>query len=196
MSMANNMKHSLHHFSVETDKSWAHQYIHVYESLFEPIREDVRNVLEIGVQNGGSLRMWRDYFTEAQVYGIDIDEIVNEIQNQERINVICSDAYTREAVSSFQLLFDVIVDDGPHTLETQMFCAEHYSGLLSPNGILIIEDIPSPEWIPQIASVVPERLQPYMYAIDRRIAPYRNSIDDELMFIIDLRFTNAGVSND
>lgn len=194
--MVTDMEKSLHAFSAGTDKSWAHQYIHVYESLFEPIRSNVRNVLEIGVLDGGSLRMWRDYFSKAHVFGIDIDDNIDGMQGEERITVIFGDAYTSEALSGFDLKFDVIVDDGPHTLETQMFCAEHYSDLLTDNGILVIEDVPSPDCIPEIASVVPEHLRPYMYAIDRRIAPNRNSIDDELMFVIDLRFNKFGASND
>lgn len=182
------MKQSLHYFSIETDKSWAHQYIHVYEALFEPIRANVQNVLEIGVMDGDSLRMWRDYFDQAQICGIDIDDRTNRMVEEERINVIIADAYTPEAMSIFDTKFDVIVDDGPHSLVTQMFCAQHYSNLLSSNGVLVIEDIPSAEWIPHIASVVPEHLKPYMYGIDRRIAPNRMSLNDELMFVIDLRF--------
>lgn len=184
------MKKTLHDYSSGTDKSWAHQYIHVYEALFEPVRTKTKNVLELGIWDGGSLRMWRDYFDKAQVYGVDITDRVNGMAGEERITAIFTDAYTTEAVASFSgKSFDVIVDDGPHTLQSQMYCAQHYSGLLSPKGILVIEDIPEPSWIPQIASVVPEHLRPYMYAIDRRIAPNRQSVNDELMFVIDLRFT-------
>lgn len=182
------MKSNLHDLSSGTDKSWAHQYIHVYQSLFEPIRSKAKNVLEIGIWDGGSLRMWRDYFDKAQIYGIDISDRVNGMVGESRIVTSFTDAYTEEAVNNFTTKFDVIVDDGPHTLDSQKFCAQHYSSLLTANGILVIEDIPSPDWIPQIAAVVPEPLKPYMYAIDRRIAPNRQSINDELMFVIDKRF--------
>lgn len=183
------MKVNLHDLSSGTDKSWAHQYIHVYQALFEPIRSKAKNVLEIGIWDGGSLRMWRDYFDKAQVHGIDISDRVNGMADEPRITASFFDAYTEEAVASINTKFDVIVDDGPHTLASQMFCAQHYSSLLTRTGILVIEDIPSPEWIPQIASAVPDHLKPFMYAIDRRIAPNRNSINDELMFVIDLRYT-------
>lgn len=186
--MESKMKKSLHEFSAGTDKSWAHQYIHVYEALFEPIRPNVKNVLEIGIWDGGSLRMWRDYFDKAKIYGLDIADRVDGMKGEERISVNFTDAYTEEVVSGFNTKFDIIVDDGPHTLPTQIFCAKNYPNLLTDNGILVIEDIPSPDWIPQIADAVPEHLKPYMYAIDRRIAPNRNSVNDELMFVIDLRF--------
>lgn len=183
------MKKTLHDYAAGTDKSWAHQYIHVYQALFEPIRTKVKTVLELGIWDGGSLRMWRDYFDKAQITGIDITDRVNGMTGEERISTIFTDAYTHEAIAAFGTKFDVIVDDGPHTLASQQFCAAHYSALLSPKGILVIEDIPDPSWIPQIAAVVPVELQPYMYAIDRRIAPNRQSVNDELMFVIDLRYT-------
>lgn len=182
------MKKSLHDVSTGTDKSWAHQYIHVYQALFEPIRTKVKSVLEIGIWDGGSLRMWRDYFDKAQITGIDITDRVNGMAGEERIRAIFDNAYTGGVVEQLDT-FDVIVDDGPHTLESQQFCAAHYSRLLTPKGILVIEDIPDPAWIPAIAAVVPEEYRPFMYGIDRRIAPNRQSVNDELMFVIDLRFT-------
>lgn len=183
------MAKSLHDFSANTDKSWSHQYIHVYEALLEPIRSRVRNVLEIGVWDGDSLKMWRDYFDKAQIYGVDITDKSDKLANESRINFIHRDAYSDEAVNAYKTKFDVIVDDGPHTLQSQIYCANKYSELLNENGILIIEDIPYPSWIPQIAEAVPDQFKPFMYGIDRRIAPNRQSADDELLFVIDLRFT-------
>lgn len=183
-------KRSLHDFSGKTDKSYAHQYIHVYEALFEPIRETTKLVLELGIFDGGSLLMWRDYFHNAQIFGMDINDHCPEVHNTERITPIFTDAYHSsgvDAISSYGK-FDVIVDDGPHSLESQCFAVANYSHILSPNGILVVEDIPRPEWIPVIAQHVPEELLQYSYAVDRRIAPNRHSINDELMFIIDKRF--------
>lgn len=182
------MHTSLHDFSSGTDKSWSHQYIHVYQALFEPIRLSVCNVLEIGVWDGDSLKMWRDYFAGAHVYGVDVEDKSEKLAGEERITFVHSDAYTEETVNTYKMKFDVIVDDGPHTLQSQIYCARHYSSLLNDNGIMVIEDIPSPEWIPQIADAVPDQFKPFMYGIDRRIAPNRNSSNDELMFVIDLRF--------
>ena len=133
--------------------------------------------------------MWRDYFDDAHVYGIDIRNKPEKLINEPRITFIQRDAYTDEAINEYQTKFDVIVDDGPHTLHSQIYCANKYPELLNDNGILIIEDIPDPSWISQIANAVPVRFKPFMYGIDRRIAPNRNSANDELMFVIDLRFS-------
>lgn len=183
------MKSSLHSLSTKTDKSWAHQYIHIYQSLFEPIRNNVKRVLEIGIWDGESLRMWRDYFDKAHITGIDISNRVDGMKDEERIEAIFTNAYSSNAVNLFDTKFDIIIDDGPHSLETQLFCVANYSSLLSSKGILVVEDIPDPSWIPVLAEAVPTNLKSYMYAIDRRIAPNRQSINDELMFVIDLRYT-------
>lgn len=184
------MKKSLHDFSAGTDKSWAHQYIHVYQALFEPIRSKVTSMLEIGVWDGGSLRMWRDYFEKAQIHGIDIEDRVQGMAGEPRITMKLIDGYTTDTIEEFDTTFDVIIDDGPHTLASQLFCVRNYPALLNKNGILVVEDIPDPDWIPQLAEATPDHLKPFMYAIDRRIAPDRHSIDDELMFVIDLRFVS------
>lgn len=179
---------TLHDYSTKTDKSFAHQYIHVYEALFEPIRKKVKNVLELGIWGGESLRMWRDYFPNAVVHGLDIEDRCNAMEGEDRIKAIFTNAYCAETLSSFDIKFDVIVDDGPHTLESQCFAVANYSNLLSKNGILVVEDIPNPDWIPALALSVPDDLKMYSYAIDRRWVPNRNSINDELMFVIDKRF--------
>lgn len=176
-------------YARETDKFFAHQYIEVYESFFEPIRNHVKNVLEIGINTGNSHKMWRDYFVSATIYGIDIEDFCHGMSGEERIHAIFTDAYTQEVVDSFgDLKFDVMIDDGPHTLESQKFFLSNYSQLLSVNGIMVIEDIPYPDWIPFLSDAVPDHLKMNSFAIDRRWVPGQNSIDDEIMFVIDKRF--------
>lgn len=178
-------------YATETDKFFAHQYIEVYEGLFEPIRHNVFNVLEIGINTGNSHRMWRDYFGFATIYGIDIYNFCNGMQDEDRIEAFFGDAYTFDCVESFRhIKFDVIIDDGPHTLESFKFLVQHYSFLLNTNGILVIEDIPFAEWIPEITESVPDCFKMNSFGIDRRWVPGRNSINDEVMFVIDRRFVS------
>ena len=73
-----------------TDKGTAHSYLPLYETLLKPIKDTAKNVLEVGIgdfgpKNGGSLLLWKTYFTEATIYGIDIlplnrvlDELINK----------------------------------------------------------------------------------------------------------------------
>lgn len=180
---------TLHELSLHADKNFAHQYIHVYEGLLEPIRFTVQNVLEIGINTGNSHRMWRDYFPDATVYGVDLFNFCNGMADEERIYAYFCNAYSETCLNLFKdIKFDLIVDDGPHSLESQVYCVENYSKLLTDDGILIIEDIPYPEWIKILTQATPYELQKYSYGIDRRWVPEKNTINDELIFVIDKRY--------
>ena len=58
--------------NTRTDKNTTHSYLPLDESLFKNKRETAQNILEIGIQNGGSIKLWRDYFINATIYGLDI----------------------------------------------------------------------------------------------------------------------------
>ena len=120
-----------------------HNYTEFYGDLLRYYRDRKVNVLEIGVRQGGSLLMWRDYFEAGSIYGIDLHLDAVEVEFDDRIQVFAGDAYDPEVVDTvFQdLLFDVIVDDGSHRLEDQIECLNIYAARLRPGGILIIEDI-------------------------------------------------------
>ena len=183
------MKPRLIEYAKETDKYFSHQYIEVYEGLFEPIRDSVTNFLEIGINHGNSHRMWRNYFNNATIYGLDIVDKCNGLLGEDRIKAFFANAYSLDTVQMLSnTKFDVILDDGPHTLESFKFLVQYYPSLLNRNGLLVIEDIPDPEWIPEITESVPEHLKLHSFAIDRRWVPGRNSINDEILFVIDKRF--------
>ena len=59
------------------DKGTLHKYIENYDSIFRDFRYKIISVMEIGVQEGYSLRMWRDYFARARIIGIDIKDCPN-----------------------------------------------------------------------------------------------------------------------
>lgn len=185
-----NTSKTLHELGTTTDKSWPHGYLHLYQALFEPIRRTAQTVLEIGIHTGDSIRMWRDYFINAHVYGIDVVDNCGGLVGEDRITAMFRDAYTKETVDSFgETRFDVIVEDGAHTLESMRFAVREYSKLLTTTGILVIEDIPDPTWIQTLAADTPSELRPYIYGVDRRIALSTPSyFNDESMFVIDKRF--------
>ena len=140
-----------------TDKNTVHSYIDVYQTVLEPISVSATRVLEVGIQQGGSIKLWHDFFQNAHVYGIDISLEKVEIDlSSPRITCLTADAYDTEFVKSLGYgTFDFVIDDGPHTKESMMFFAREYIKLLKPGGVLIIEDIQSPEWIPDILLSLP-----------------------------------------
>src|SRR6185503_1124341 len=54
------------------DKGTVHSYIDIYERLLKPYREMAKNILEIGLMSGESLKMWSEYF-KGEVHGMDCD---------------------------------------------------------------------------------------------------------------------------
>lgn len=163
-----------------TDKNTTHSYLPVYQELFEEKQLSATNVLEIGLGHGGSIKLWNDYFPNADIYCLDINTSwgVRCNLNSPRIHLQLRDAYTEECVSSFQAgSFDIIVDDGPHTLESMVFTVEKYSSLLKPDGILVVEDIPKLEWAETLKKLAPNTMMCEIH--DRR--SLKGRFDDILL---------------
>jgi predicted O-methyltransferase YrrM len=133
------------------DKGTCHNYIRsYYDGEFTPRRDEKLNILEIGVQYGGSTYLWSNYFSNAMVYGIDIEPQLlpqyASIQEHERVKLIWGDAYEDSIVSGFpNQYFDYIIDDGPHTVSTQLNAIDKWLVKIKSGGKLIIEDIQSEE---------------------------------------------------
>jgi len=179
-----------------TDKNTIHSYLELYENLLVGKKDTALNVLEIGIgdggqgiTNGGSIKLWYDYFRNANVYALDIqhiDAVWGEIRNNDRIILHTSvDAYTEEFVKTEfvekNIKFDMMLDDGPHTLESMKQFIKLYAPLLADNGILIIEDIQDPKWINELYAVVPSNLKSFVSAYDLR--KNKNRYDDIVLTI-------------
>lgn len=97
-----------------------HSYIPFYGELFASHRS-VTSVLEIGVNRGGSLRLWRDYFCEAKIYGIDIEPKFM-IHGEDRIYTFIANHDSPAEILDFAKKygpFDIIIEDGSHRMESQ-----------------------------------------------------------------------------
>ena len=124
------------------DDTARHNYTTYYHELFAPIRESTRAVFELGIFMGNSLRMWRDYFPNATIYGADVDPAT--CFTEERIITKCFDE--REVVPGSPLmaewpLFDIMIDDALHTHADNVkffYSARHK---LRSGGIYVIEDL-------------------------------------------------------
>ena len=120
-------------------------YLDIYERHFDSIREDVGNVLEIGVQGGGSVRMWADYFPNAVIDGVDISPKCLSVST-DRINIHIGDQSDRGFLSGLGS-YDIIIDDGGHTMgQQQASLSELWDGHLSDGGIYVIEDLTTSYW--------------------------------------------------
>jgi cephalosporin hydroxylase len=150
----------------------------VYEELFANIRHSTRRVLEIGVEGGGSLMMWKEYFPNATVWGVDT-KTCPQIEGKERLEFVHGDAYSPEVASSLPSGFDVIIEDGPHTLESITFVVEEYSGKLNSGGIMVLEDFQDSNWTNIIRRSVPDGFKAEVMDLRRVKGRY----DDIVMII-------------
>ena len=173
-----------------TDKNTTHSYLNLYEKLLSKRRENAKNLLEVGIWMGGSTKLWRDYFTRAEIHVLDIDpieKIWDGIKNDKRIIIHAStDAYNENVfIKKFGDkfgTFDIVIDDGPHTLDSMIKFLQLYPKLLNDKGILIIEDIQYIDWIEQLKNHVPEELKPYIRVYDLRNNKGRY---DDIVLVID-----------
>lgn len=170
-----------------TDKNTTHSYLPLYQTLLESKKESAKNVLEVGVQRGGSIKLWSQFFPNATVYGLDImpeSEVWEGLRNDDRIVVLAeTDAYADEVVAKFaNIKFDFVLDDGPHTLKSMQRFINLYAPLLADDGILIIEDVEAWDWIDILKKEVPEHLMPFVSIYDLRLN--KNRFDD-IVFTID-----------
>ena len=152
-----------------TDKNTVHSYLPVYEILFKDRKDTAENILEIGVFSGGSIDLWYKYFTKAKIYGYDIYLERNMVKENERIKFYQCDAYDTYFAKNHTEKFDIIIDDGPHTLLSMIRFLLYYIPLLTEKGIAIIEDVQSLEWVLIFNTIIeeqyPELKNVYWYVI-------------------------------
>lgn len=162
-----------------TDKNCVHSYVdNVYEELFRDVRHSTKKLLEIGVEGGGSLLMWREYFPNAEIFGID-EKPCGQLGGRERIRTFEGDAYEKSMVDLVGEDFDIIIEDGPHTLKSILFVVEEYINKLAPGGILVVEDFQDFDW----TNVVRRKLKGGLEAEVRDLRKIKGRYDDILMVI-------------
>lgn len=174
----------------KTDKYTIHSYLPLYQTLLISKKETAKNVLEVGIYHGGSIKLWSDYFKNATVYGLDImsiDNVWEGIKNKENIILHTStDAYNKDFFTANflnkNIKFDFMLDDGPHSLQSMKQFIQLYSQLMTDDGILIIEDVQSWDWIDLLKNEVPEHLKQFIKVYDLR--KNKNRYDD-IVFTID-----------
>ncbi len=139
--------------------SWfPHNYTDIYDSIFYDKRNDVKKVFELGIGTnkvfnekfkrvsipGASLRIWRDYFKYADIYGGDIDS--KTLFQEKRIKTFLVDQTNQKSIQKMwkqikNKNFDIIIDDGLHNFNAATTFFENSINKLSKYGFYFIEDI-------------------------------------------------------
>ncbi len=131
-----------------------HDYTPYYHEIFQAMK--VRKLFEIGLglQRRGiapdglcaSLFMWQEYFPEADIYGVDIEDIfVNEGRIKSFYCDQSDEASLLNAMAKTGGNFDVMIDDGSHVPAHQILSAKVLFPFLAPNGVYVIEDVAKPD---------------------------------------------------
>ena len=173
-----------------TDKNTLHSYVDVYEDMFDSLRYTAKNILEIGIAPGGSIIMWRDYFINAHIYGIDTCNLADiqrqDIKNDYHTTLFpntngYNDQFIRDNFTNKNIKFDMVMDDASHTLEDIIYFIIKYLPLLSDNGIMVIENIQKMEWVEILKLIVPDEFKKNIQIYDLR--HIKNRYDD-ILFVI------------
>jgi hypothetical protein len=147
----------------KTNKITHHGYERFYDHFLIPLKYKNINVLEIGVDDLRSLKMWLDFFPNASIYGLDINE---KEFNYERGTIFKGDQSKKTDLKKVvkkigKCMF--IIDDGSHVPEHQLKTFNYlFNECLDYGGVYIIEDIETSYW---------KKSELYGYPID---AGYKN----------------------
>ncbi|SSC24651.1 S-adenosyl-L-methionine-dependent methyltransferase, partial [Klenkia terrae] len=127
---------------------WVH-YFPIYTEHFSRFRGRPVRILEIGVYRGGSLDMWRWFFgPDAILVGADIDERAREVSAPDHLVEIGdqTDPEFLRSLAERHGPFDIVIDDGGHTMEQQIVTAETLFPLIADGGVLLTEDCHTSYW--------------------------------------------------
>jgi hypothetical protein len=113
-------------------------YLSFYDAIFSHLKNKPVSLLEIGVQNGGSLETWAQYFTKAKsIVGIDINPKCQNLRFKDpRIKVVIGDATTIKLTGKY----DIIIDDGSHKSTDMIEQFKRLFPRLKTGGMYVVED--------------------------------------------------------
>jgi predicted O-methyltransferase YrrM len=132
-----------------SDYRHCHPYTLFYDGLFKNKKNEHLKIAELGILDGASLLMWKEYFPNSEIYGFEYEnEYITNFKRKcdnDRITLVNTDVkYKDNIIKVFgetNVLYDIIIDDTTHQFDHQITIIENTYKYLKPGGILIIEDI-------------------------------------------------------
>lgn len=120
-----------------------HNYLNIYEKYFSKYRNTLGNFLEIGLWEGESIKMWREYFTTGNLVGVDILDLSHIVL--ENTTILVGDQSNRTDLENISKVtypeFDIIIDDGGHMMHQMQITLGTMFKYLKPGGVFVIEDL-------------------------------------------------------
>jgi len=120
----------------------------IYNLLFLSLRNKEINFAEIGIEKNASIKMWRDYFSLANIHAFEFNkEKIRKGKNDNLKNTfyhyidVTSESGIYDNFKKANLKFDILIDDSTHWFDNQINIVKNSIPFLNSNGLLIVEDI-------------------------------------------------------
>jgi len=163
-----------------TDKSSDHHnYTEIYARCFANMRERPLKFLEIGIYKGNSVKLWEDYFPNAELHFMDITlELAEYVSTRSHYHVANQESpqELHKFIEETGGDFDIIIDDGGHTMNQQITSFENLFPHVKSGGMYVIEDLHTSYW-PQYGGNNRRR------SSKRTAIEYTKTLIDELNFV-------------
>ena len=117
------------------------KFFEIYHNYFNSLRDSNIKILEIGIDKGESLRIWREYFSKAKICGIDINPIDFKIDGVDIIKADQTNLEDLKRVCEKYKNFDIIIDDGGHHSHQIITSFNFLFDFLNNDGLYIVEDL-------------------------------------------------------
>ncbi len=144
---------TLQQYFKKNTKRLIHKYDHyfeIYERHFQKYRNKPVVILEIGIFQGGSLQMWKNYFgSKAMIYGIDINPKCKEFE-EKNVKIFIGSQSDRKFLRSIKQQIpkvDILIDDGGHFMKQQIVTFEEMYDHVKDDGIFLCEDLHTSYWL-------------------------------------------------
>jgi len=174
-----------------------HPYTVPYALLFEPLRSKPIKFLELGVFRGASIIAWRNYFSNARIYGYDNDpSALAAIPTLPNVQCSRVDVSIKETlVAALQRdtadgeLFDVILDDAAHDVTHQTLLIKEGLRYVKSGGLMIIEDVfrdrPESLYVPALETIIAEGLITfYTFIVCDHVDRYSPGWNNDKMLVL------------
>jgi predicted O-methyltransferase YrrM len=126
-----------------TDKGGKHCYLQkYYQPTFLPRRESTRKLLEIGVYEGASIRLWREFFINSEIYALEIlQKRAGMFNNDDKVHLTIGSSIDKKSYQNIPEDLDIVIDDGSHKPEDQYNTFKVAYEYLKQGGVYVIEDV-------------------------------------------------------
>jgi hypothetical protein len=129
--------------------SFFHNYTEIYASYFAPLRDKPIKMLEIGISTGASVKLWESYFKNAELHFMDLfPENIQYHSTRSRYHIgdQANPHFLSSLIAAVGSGFDIIIDDGGHTMHQQQTSFKHLFPHIKSGGMYIIEDLHTSYW--------------------------------------------------